>query len=127
MRTIQLQTAVEDNFEQEEALSESETPEVLDVEISEPGELQPYPQFPQSNKSEPSVNDTFFSEWASRRQFSLLLKTGGWTVAVLLSFRFVLIPLLSAGNTPVALILAIAVSIFLVLCAVGALVREFKR
>lgn len=128
MRIIQVQTAIEDNFEQEEALSESETPEVLDIDASEPGELQPYPQFPQPDKTEPPVNDTFFSEWASWRQFfSMLLKTGGWTAAVLLSFRFVIIPLLSAGNSPVALILAMAVSIFIVLCAVGALVREFKR
>jgi len=65
---------------------------------------------------------------ADRQQFlSLLLITGGWTVAVLLAFRFVLVPLLTAGNTPVALTLAIAVSIFLVVCAAGALVRELKR
>lgn len=128
MHTIQVQTAIEDNSEQEEALSESETLEVLDIDASEPGALQPYPQFPQPDKPEPPVNDTFFSEWASWRQFfSLLLKTGGWTAAVLLSFRFVLIPLLSAGNTPVALILAIAVSIFLVLCAISALIREIKK
>lgn len=128
MRKIQVQTAIENNFEQFEELSKSEIPEVLDVEISEPGELKPYSQLPQPDKSEPPVNDTFLSEWASWRQFfSLLLKTGGWTAAVLLSLRFVIIPLLSAGNSSVALILAIAVSIFLVLCAVGALVREFKR
>ncbi|NJL80852.1 MAG: hypothetical protein HC836_41360 [Richelia sp. RM2_1_2] len=128
MRTIQAQTAIEDNFEQEGVLSEDETPEILDIDASESGELQPYSQYPQADKPKISVNDTFFSEWASWRQFfSLLLKTGGWTVAVLLAFRFVLIPLLTAGNTPVALTLAIAVSIFLVLCAVGALVRDFKR
>ena len=127
MRTIQIQTAIEDNSEPKEVLSENETPEMLDIDTSEPGELQPCPQNPQPDKPEIPVNDVF-SEWASWRQFfSLLLKTGGWTAAVLLSFRFVIIPLLSAGNSPVALILAIAVSIFLVLCAIGALVREFKR
>lgn len=128
MRAIQVQTAIEDNFEQKEVLSENEAPEMLDIDMSEPGELQPYPRYPQADKPKNPVNDIFFSEWASWRQFfSLLLKTGGWTAAVLLAFRFVLIPLLSAGNTPVALTLAIAVSIFLVLCAVGALVRDFKR
>ena len=128
MRAIQVQTAIEDNFEQKEVLSENDVPEMLDADMSEPGELQPYPRYPQVDKPENPVNDIFSSEWASWRQFfSLLLKTGGWTAAVLLAFRFVLIPLLSAGNTPVALTLAIAVSIFLVLCAVGALVRDFKR
>lgn len=128
MRKIQVQTAIEDNFKQFEELSKSEIPEVLDVEISEPGELKPYSRYPQTDKPEILVDDTFFSEWASWRQFfSLLLKTGGWTDAVLLSLRFVIIPLLSAGNSLVALILAVAVSIFLVLCAVGALVKEFKR
>jgi hypothetical protein len=128
MHTIQVQTAIEDNFEQKEVLFENDTPEMLDIDMSEPGELQPYPRYPQADKPEIPVKDTFFSEWASWRQFfSLLLKTGGWTAAVLLSFRFVIIPLLSAGNSPVALILAMAVSIFIVLCAIGALVREFKR
>ncbi|MEH2413320.1 MAG: hypothetical protein V7K36_32130 [Nostoc sp.] len=41
----------------------------------------------------------------------------------MLAFRFVLVPLLTASNTPVALTLAIAVSIILVFCAIGALVR----
>ncbi|MEM1392123.1 MAG: hypothetical protein AAGG00_02310 [Cyanobacteria bacterium P01_H01_bin.150] len=128
MGIIQVQTAIEDNFEPEEVLSENETPEMLDIDTSEPGELQPYSRYPQTDKPEILVDDTFFSEWASWRQFfSLLLKTGGWTAAVLLSLRFVIIPLLSAGNTLVALILAIAVSIFLVLCAISALVREIKK
>lgn len=127
MRRVPVLPAVEDDFEQKEVLSESETPEVLDIDESERGELQPYPPHPQASKPEILV-DFSLEEGASWRQFlSLLLLTGGWTVAVLLAFRFVLVPLLAAGNTPVALTLAIAVSIFLVLCAVGALVRELKR
>lgn len=123
MPTVPAQRAIEDDFE--EVLSESGTPEVSDIGESEPGALQPYPQ---TGKREISADDVSLSEWASWPQFlSLLLRTGGWTVAVLLAFRFVLVPLLTAGNTPVVLTLAIAVSIFLVLCAVGALVRELKR
>lgn len=125
MPTVPVLPAVEDDFEQKEVLSESGAREVLDIGESEPGALQPYPQ---ADKPEVLVDDAPPSELVSWRQFlSLLLKTGGWTVAVLLAFRFVLVPLLTAGNTPVALTLAIAVSIFLVLCAVGALVRELKR
>lgn len=37
MRTIQAQTAIEDNFEQEGVLSEDETPEILDIDASESG------------------------------------------------------------------------------------------
>ena len=128
MRKIQVLPAVEDDFEQEEVLSENETPELLDIDESEPGELQPYSRYPQADKPEILVNDALLSEWESWRQFlSLLLKTGGWTVAVLLAFRLVVMSLVAAGNNPVALTLAIAVSVFLILCAVGALVREFKR
>jgi hypothetical protein len=128
MPTVPVLPVIEDDFEQKEALSESGAPEVLDIDESEPGALQPYSPYPQSNKPEVSADDVSLSEWASWRQFlSLLLRTGGWTVAVLLAFRFVLVPLLTAGNTPVALTLAIAVSIFLVLCAISALVREIKR
>ncbi|WDD30171.1 hypothetical protein PQG02_00130 (plasmid) [Nostoc sp. UHCC 0926] len=123
MRRVRILPAIEDDFEQKEVLSESDIPEVLDLGERESGELQPYSHDPKI-----LVDDVSLSEWASWQQFlSLLLKTGGWTVAVLLAFRFVLMPLLAAGNTPVSLTLAIAVSIFLVLCAVGALVREFKR
>jgi hypothetical protein len=127
MRTIPVLSAVEDDFEQKELVSENETPETLDIDESEPGELQAYSPYPQADKPEILV-DISSSDWASWQQFlSLLLRTGGWTVAVLLAFRFVLMPLLAAGNTPVALTLAIAVGIFLVLCAVGALVKEIKR
>lgn len=128
MPTVPVLPVIEDDFEQKEALSESGASEVLDIDESEPGALQPYSSYPQTNKPEISADDVSLSEWASWRQFlSLLLRTGGWTVAVLLAFRFVLVPLLTVGNTPVALTLAIAVGIFLVLCAVGALVRELKR
>ncbi|MBD2498421.1 hypothetical protein [Nostoc sp. FACHB-280] len=128
MGTVPVLAAIEDDFEQKEVLSESGVPEVLDIDESEPGALQPYSPYPQAGKPEVSTHDVSLSEWASWRQFlSLLLRTGGWTVAVLLAFRFVLVPLLTAGNTPVALTLAIAVGIFLVLCAVGAVVRELKR
>lgn len=128
MPTVPVLPAVEDNFEQKEVLSESGAREMLEIGESEPGELQPYSPYPQADKPEVLVDDAPLSELVSWRQFlSLLLKTGGWTVAALLAFRFVLVPLLTAGNTPVALTLAIAVSIFLVLCAVGALVRELKR
>ena len=97
-----IQSAIEDDSEQFEVLSESETPEALDVEMSDPGELQPYPQYPQADKPEiPVINDAFFSESASWRQlFSLLLKTGGWTAAVLLAFRFVLIGVNIAKLSP---------------------------
>jgi hypothetical protein len=119
---------VEDDFEGVEPLSETDTYKMPDINESDPGALQPYSPYPQADKPEVLVDDAPLSESASWRQFlSILLKTGGWTVAVLLAFRFVLVPLLTAGNTPVALTLAIAVSIFLVLCAVGALVRELKR
>lgn len=125
MRTVRVQPAIQEDFEQKEELFESGTPKVLDIGESEPGELQPYLQ---ADKPEIFIDDTYLCERASWQQFlSLLLRTGGWTVAVLLAFRLVLIPLLTAGNTPVALTLAFAVSIFLVLCAVGALVRDFKR
>jgi hypothetical protein len=128
MPTVPVLPVIEDDFEQKEVLSESGAPEVLDIGESEPGTLQPYSPYSQTGKPEVSADDVSLSEWASWRQFlSLLLRTGGWTVAVLLAFRFVLVPLLTAGNTPVALTLAITVSIFLVLCAVGALVRELKR
>jgi hypothetical protein len=127
MRTIPVLSAVEDDFEQKEVVSENETPETLNIDESEPGKLQPYSPYPQADKPEILV-DISSSDWASWQQFlSLMLRTGGWTVAVLLALRFVLVPLLAAGNTPVALTLAIAVSIFLVLCAIGALVRELKR
>jgi hypothetical protein len=118
----------EDDFEAVEPLSKTDAYKMPDINESDPGVLQPYSPYPQTDKPEISADDVSLSEWASWRQFlSLLLRTGGWTVAVLLAFRFVLVPLLTAGNTPVALTLAIAVSIFLVLCAVGALVRELKR
>ncbi|TBR56659.1 hypothetical protein B4U84_28895 [Westiellopsis prolifica IICB1] len=128
MRTVPVLPAFVDDFEQKEALSESGTPEILDIGESEPGQLQPYSPYPQADKPEVLVDDAPLSELVSWRQFlSLLLRTGGWTVAVLLAFRFVLMPLLAAGNTPVALTLAIAVSIFLVICAAAVLVRELKR
>jgi hypothetical protein len=117
---------IEDDLEQKEVVSENEIPETLDIDKSESGELQPYSLYPQADKPEILV-DISSSNWASWQQFlSLMLRTGGWTVAVLLAFRFVLMPLLADGNTPVALTLAIAVSIFLILCAVGALVKEIK-
>ncbi|WDD36077.1 hypothetical protein PQG02_32270 (plasmid) [Nostoc sp. UHCC 0926] len=118
----------EDDFEGIEPLSKTDAPKMPDINGSDPGAIQPYSSCPQTDKPEASTDDVSLSEWASWRQFfSLLLRTGGWTVAVLLAFRFILIPLLAAGNTPVALTLAIAVSIFLVLCATSALVRELKR
>lgn len=115
MHTVPVLPAFVNDFEQKEAPSESGTPEMPDIGESDSGELQLHPP------------DKVEIELVSWQQFSLLLRTGGWTVAVLLTFRFVLVPLLAAGNTPVALTLAIGVSIFLVLCAIGALVKELKR
>lgn len=40
MRRVPVLPAVEDNFEQKEVLSESETPEVLDIDKSERGEFK---------------------------------------------------------------------------------------
>jgi hypothetical protein len=57
---------------------------------------------------------------------TLLLKTGGWTVAVLVAFRWVVIPLVTVNN-PVSLTLAISVSIFLILSGITFLVRECKK
>ncbi|OUL27900.1 hypothetical protein BV378_09100 [Nostoc sp. RF31YmG] len=83
-----------------------EAPEVLDFGKSEPGELQPYSL---ADKPEISADNTLLPEWASWQQFlSLVLRTRGSRVAVLLALRFVLVPLLTAGNISVALTLAIA-------------------
>lgn len=57
---------------------------------------------------------------------TLLLKTGGWTVAVLLAFRWVVIPLVTVNN-PVSLTLAISLGIFLILSGITFLVRECKK
>ena len=61
MRKIQVLSAIEDDFEQEEVLSENETPELLDIDESKPGELQPYSQYPQADKPEILVNDARLS------------------------------------------------------------------
>ncbi|MBN3871589.1 MAG: hypothetical protein HWQ23_15310 [Nostoc sp. JL33] len=95
------------------------------INESEAGAIEPRQQ---TDTPEMLPDNTPFNQLLSWQQFlSLLLKTGGWTVAVLLAFRFVVAPLLTAGNTPVTLILAISVSIFLILCAISGLVREFRR
>ncbi|BAY95940.1 MULTISPECIES: hypothetical protein [unclassified Tolypothrix] len=115
----------DNEFESLEELSDSHSLEMSDINQSKSGEVQHYPY---THNSENRVDNNPLNEFVSWQQFfSLLLKTGGWTVAVLLAFRLVVIPLLTAGNTPVACILAIAVSVFLVLRAVGALIRELKR
>ena len=125
MYKIQVLPAVEDEFEYPEGLCESQSPEMPDISTSDGGELQPLPRTNQRNRP---IDDTTLSEWASWRQFlTLLLRTGGWTVAVLLALRLILMPLLTAGNTPVAVILAAAVGFFLIICGIGALVRELKR
>ncbi|HEY9798784.1 MAG TPA: hypothetical protein V6D25_00380 [Leptolyngbyaceae cyanobacterium] len=56
-----------------------------------------------------------------------LLQVGGWTVSVLITFRLVMIPLLTAGSTPVTLTLAIGVSTFLVLCGICAVIKVLER
>lgn len=114
----------EDDFERVD-LSKTNPPQMPDINENDPEAMQPYHR---TSKPGMLTNDSSVNELILWGQFfSLLLKTGGWTVAVLLAFRFVLVPLLTVGNSPVALILASAVSIFLVLCAIGALVKELKR
>jgi hypothetical protein len=56
-----------------------------------------------------------------------LLMVGGWTVAVLLALRLLLVPLLSAGNTPVALVLAISIGVFLALAGICPIIRELHQ
>jgi hypothetical protein len=115
----------EDEFEGVEILSQTGTTKTPDINESEAGAIEPRQQ---TDTPEMLPDNAPLNQLVSWQQFlSLLLKTGGWTVAVLLAFRFVVVPLLTAGNTPVALTLAIAVSIFLVLCAISGLVREFRR
>lgn len=67
---------------------------------------------------EPEPND---SEWVLWYRFLRdILRVGGWAAAMLLAFRFVLIPLVSAANSPVTIILAIAVSGFLLMAGFSA-------
>jgi hypothetical protein len=81
MDTVPVLPAVEDDFEPLEALSESGSPGLPNIDESEPGKLQPYP-YPSTDKPEASTDDVPLSDWASWQQFlSLMLRTGGWTIA----------------------------------------------
>jgi hypothetical protein len=55
-----------------------------------------------------------------------LLLTGGWTAAVLVAFRIATLPLVVSGNGIAIVILASAISLFLVLRAVTQMIREIR-
>lgn len=55
-----------------------------------------------------------------------LVTIGGPAAALLISFRFVIIPLLAAGSSPVSLVLAISVGLFLILCGIVAIIRVLR-
>jgi hypothetical protein len=99
--------------------------ELLEVNESISGKIETLSQEDELGQKESNVSPYQQTTWL---HFSyLLLRIGGWTVAVLLAFRLVIIPLLTAGNSPVALILASAVSAFLVLCAIAVVIRQLHR
>lgn len=99
--------------------------EALDIDEGEPGAIEPLPQ---PDEPELTANDNLLSIQQSWMQFLYqLLKVGGPAVAVLLAFRLIVVPLLAAGNSLVALVLAIAVGAFLVTYGVGAVIKELRH
>ena len=55
-----------------------------------------------------------------------LAKIGGPAVALLAVFRLVMVPLLAVGSSPVSVVLAVSVGIFLVLCGIAAVIRVLQ-
>lgn len=135
-------------YEEDEAPSyaSSSTPTVAEqigsialeasFQIDESGAIETYKNTPpiavepeyQTEECESAVDNTSQDVQVLWIQFlRQLLKVGGWTVAVLLALRLLLVPLLSAGNTPVALVLAISIGVFLALAGICSIIRELKQ
>lgn len=122
-------TPSEGDFEGAEIRSQADDLQMPYICESEPRQIElchepksfPYKDADQSLRSnEPP------SEWTSLFQFSLqLLRIGGPPVAMLLAFQMIVRPLLVAGNSPVALVLAIAVGVFLILYGIVPLIKEW--
>ncbi|HEY9663823.1 MAG TPA: hypothetical protein V6C65_35695 [Allocoleopsis sp.] len=99
--------------------------EALNIDEGEPGIIDPLSEL---NESELTADTNFLDIQRSWMQFLYqLLKVGGPAVAVLLAFRLIVVPLLAAGNSLVALVLAIAVSAFLVTYGITVLIKELRR
>jgi hypothetical protein len=122
-------TPSEGGFEAAEIQSQAYDLQKPDICESEPRQIEicyEPKSFPDRDTDSRLGSNEPPSQQTSLFQFALqLLRIGGPPVAMLLAFQMIVRPLLIAGSSPVALVLAIAVSVFLILYGIVPLIREW--